>query len=140
MSNQPFSLESQLQTLLEAMRVQAERLQHLEAMLAQKFLTPAEMVALNPHFRRNFLPNDDSAVQKNLVATWKLGAPGVLNHSELIESGFRVFSQNDEDGILLRLFSHIGHTNRYVIEIGSNCSGSDVGIPENLSTNLIVNH
>ncbi|HUW27541.1 MAG TPA: FkbM family methyltransferase [Sulfuriferula sp.] len=131
--NAPLVLADSQQRIEEALR-------HLEAMLAQKFLTPAEMAALNPHFHRNFLPNDDSAVQKNLVATWRLRAPGVLSHSELVESAFRVFSQNDEDGILLRLFTHIGHTNRYVIEIGSNCSGSDVGIPENLSANLIVNH
>ena len=54
--------------------------------------------------------------------------------------GFRVFSQNDEDGVLLRIFSHIGLTNKFVVEIGSNCSGSDIKIPENMSTNLIVNH
>lgn len=135
-----YSLKTQLEALLDAPRLQADRQLHIEALLAQKFLTHAEMAALNPHFHRNFLPNDDSAVQKNLVATWRLRAPSLLGHSELVESGFRVFSQNDEDGILLRLFTHIGHTNRYVIEIGSNCSGSDVGIPENLSTNLIVNH
>jgi hypothetical protein len=142
--NTPSPIEAQLHALVEALRMQAERQQHLESMLSQVLghasMTPADMVALSPHFRRNFLPNDDSAVQKNLIATWRLRGPGVLGHAELVESGFRVFSQNDEDGILLRLFTHIGHTNRYVIEIGSNCSGSDVGIPENLSANLIVNH
>ncbi len=130
-----------MQTMLEeAVRLQVDSHQHFETLLAQKILTTAEMAAMSPHLHRNFLSNDDSAVQKNLVATWRLCAPSLLGHSELVESGFRVFSQNDEDGILLRLFTHIGHTNRYVIEIGSNCSGSDVGIPENLSTNLIVNH
>ncbi len=140
MSNPPSPLEATLDELRKAMREQSARQEALAAMLAKKFLTPGEMAALNPHFHRNFLPNDDSAVQKNLVATWRLRAQGILGHAELIESGFRVFSQSDEDGILLRLFTHIGHTNRYVIEIGSNCSGSDVGIPENLSTNLIINH
>ena len=134
------SIEAQLDVLAGAMRVLIERQQHLETMLAQKMLTPGEMVALNPHFRRNFLPNDDAVVQKNLIATWRLNALAILGPIELTENGFRVFSQNDEDGILLRLFAHIGHTNRYVIEIGSNCNGSDLGIPENLSTNLIVNH
>ena len=97
-------------------------------------------MSLNQNLSRNFLPNNESAVQKNLIATWRLDATNLLNYSELIESGFRVFSQNDEDGIILRLFTHIGHTNRFVIEIGSNCSGSVVGVPENLSANLIVNH
>jgi hypothetical protein len=133
-------MNTPIETLLETMRLQTERIHRLEAMLAEKFLTLHDMSALNPHFERNFLPNDDSAVQKNLIATWRLRGPGLLGHAELVESGFRVFSQNDEDGILLRLFTHIGHTNRYVIEIGSNCSGSQVGIPENLSSNLIINH
>ncbi len=133
-------IEMQFQRILELMHIQAERLQHLEAMLTEKFLTPADLVGLNTHFRRNILPNDDSAIQKNLVSMWRLGAPKLLEPSELIASGFRVFSQNDEDGIVLRLFTHIGYTNRYVIEIGSNCDDSDIGIPENLSSNLIVNH
>jgi hypothetical protein len=140
MRSKPSPIQTQLHALMDALRVQAERQQHLEVLLSKSLLTPAEMAKLNPHFYRNFLPNDDSAVQKNLVATWRIDAPAVLTHRELVESGFRNFSQNDEDGILLRLFTHIGHTNRYVIEIGSNCSGSDVGIPENMSANLIVNH
>jgi hypothetical protein len=95
---------------------------------------------LSPRLRRNFLPNDDSAVQKLLIAAWKNERNQLLNYQEMLDSGFRVFSQNDEDGMLLRIFSHIGSTNKNVIEIGSNCNESDLGIPENLSTNLIVNH
>jgi hypothetical protein len=99
-----------------------------------------DLTKLSHHFHRNVLPNDDSCVQKNIISTWRILGIGTLSHSDLATSGFRVFSQNDEDGIILRLFTHIGHTNRYVIEVGSNCSGSEVGIPENLSANLIVNH
>lgn len=132
--------KKELQALIDVIQVQGERLQKIEAMLLEKFMTPAEMMELNPHFKRNFLPNDDSAVQKNLIATWQLRQNYMLSHEELMASGFRVFSQNEEDGILLRLFTQIGCTNRFVVEIGSNCNGSDVGIPENLSTNLIINH
>lgn len=135
-----FSIGAEVRELRMAIEAQNERTQRIESMLANKTLAPAEMTSLNPHFNRNFLPNDDSAIQKNLIATWRLHQHGLLSHTELAESGFRVFSQNDEDGILLRLFTHIGTTNKYVVEIGSNCSGSDVGIPENLSANLIVNH
>jgi hypothetical protein len=132
--------EAMMARLLEAAAEQSARLHQLEQALMQKRLTSAEMVAMSPHFQRNFLSNDDSAVQKNLVATWRLDPATVLGAAELAGSGFRVFSQNDEDGVLLRLFTHVGHTNRQVVEIGSNCAGSEVGIPENLSANLIVNH
>jgi hypothetical protein len=128
------------QHLIEALRIQAESQQRVEAVMAQQIAMHSDLVRFNPHFTRNFLSNDDAAIQKILIATWQLQKQAVLNHQDLLDSGFRVFSQNDEDGILLRLFTHIGYTNRYVIEIGSNCSGSDVGIPENLSANLIVNH
>ena len=103
-------------------------------------LSDAQLARLMPRLRRNFLPNDNAVAQKQLAETWKAARVSPCAYRDLLESGFRVFSQNDEDGILLRIFSHIGVTNQYVIEIGSNCSDSDVGIPENLSTNLIVNH
>lgn len=50
------------------------------------------------------------------------------------DTGFRVFSQNDEDGYLLYIFSLIGTTNRYCVEI---CAGN--GIQCN-TANLIINH
>ena len=135
------AIESERHTQLEKMlQMQADRLHCLAEPLARASLTPSDLSALSPHFERNLLPSDDAATQKNLVATWQLLGKSVLTHVDLVQSGFRTFSQNDEDGILLRLFSHIGQTNRYVIEIGSNCNGSVVGIPENLSSNLIVNH
>lgn len=53
---------------------------------------------------------------------------------ELKETGFRLFSQFEEDGLLLYLFSLIGFTNRTFIEFGS-----DDGINSN-SANLYYNH
>ncbi|MFC1894314.1 hypothetical protein ACFLYH_00005 [Candidatus Dependentiae bacterium] len=48
--------------------------------------------------------------------------------------GFRVFSQNDEDGILLYIFSLIGITNRLCLDIAFACPyGAN-------ATNLICNH
>lgn len=52
----------------------------------------------------------------------------------LIDTGFQVYSQFDEDGILLYIFSMIGFTNRRVLEI---CAGSG---DECNSANLIINH
>ena len=100
----------------------------------------SQLAMLTPRLRRNFLPSDDAAIHKLLMSMWRAGSASTIAYKDLLESGFRVFSQSDEDGVLLRIFSHIGQTNQYVIEIGSNCAGSDLGIPENLSTNLIVNH
>lgn len=131
------------QTLLvrnlgDQLREQAKERQ-ATAQTAQAF-TAAQLEMLNPRLKRNTIPNDDATVQKLLMLNWSSVQEGEIGYKELIESGFRVFSQNDEDGILLRIFSHIGQTNKYVIEIGSNSDGSDIDIPENISTNLIVNH
>lgn len=50
------------------------------------------------------------------------------------EAGFSVFSEFEEDGILLYLFSVIGTTSRLCIEIGcGDCA-------ENNTTNLIIHH
>lgn len=135
-------IDAQSQQLAELgalVHAQAQTLAHLNARLDGGF-SPAQLSMLSTHTRRNFLPNDDAIAQKQLLATWALAAPAVLTDRDVRASAFRVFSQNDEDGMLLRIFSHIGQTNQYVIEIGSNCSDSDLGIPENLSANLIVNH
>ncbi len=47
--------------------------------------------------------------------------------------GFRTFSENDEDGILLYVFSLIGTSNKKLVDIGAAVSGSN-------TANLIVNH
>ncbi len=53
---------------------------------------------------------------------------------QLPDTGFSIFSQADEDGILLYLFSIIGTTNRIAVEI---CAGDG---QECNTANLIVNH
>lgn len=129
--------------LLHAQGLELTRLGLLLKQMDERWgggFSAGQLEMLNPRLRRNFLPNDDAAVHKHLMAIWRTGSASAIGYKDLLESGFRVFSQNDEDGVLLRIFSHIGQTNQYVIEIGSNCSDSDIGIPENLSTNLIVNH
>ncbi|MGR2709424.1 hypothetical protein B7453_05685 [Pseudomonas sp. IB20] len=134
------TLSQQLEEALKELKALTERQLHFETILLNKGLSTEDVAGFNPLLHRNFISNGDAAQQKLLMYSWKSNSASVLEPSDLAESGFRAFSQNDEDGILLRLFTHIGCTNRYVVEIGSNCSGSDVGIPENLSTNLLVNH
>ena len=53
---------------------------------------------------------------------------------KFIDTEFRAFSQNGEDGILLYIFSLIGMTNRIAVEV---CAGNGI---ESNSANLIVNH
>lgn len=53
---------------------------------------------------------------------------------DIRETGFKMFSQFEEDGLLLYIFSLIGFTNRTFIEFGS-----DDGINSN-SANLYYNH
>tara|TARA_R110002020_G_scaffold15555_18_gene55287 strand:- start:9225 stop:10133 length:909 start_codon:yes stop_codon:yes gene_type:complete len=55
------------------------------------------------------------------------------------EVGLSVFSQNNEDGILMYILSRIGMKTKRCIEIGCDLSGSSIGIPEGNSINLIVN-
>lgn len=133
------TMAQKLDVALEAIQNLVERQQNLENLLLQKTLSAEDLVKINPLLRRNTISND-AAVQKQLIASWEASPQTVLAHHELVKYGFRAFSQNDEDGIILRLFSQIGTTNRYAIEIGSNCNYSDIGIPENLTTNLIINH
>jgi len=54
--------------------------------------------------------------------------------STLKDSGFRVHSQHDEDGILLFIFSLVGTTNKRCVEI---CAGDGI---ECNTANLIINH
>jgi len=118
----------------------AQRQRHLESLINGQITSPQKLIESSSHFRRNVLPNDSAVTQKTLMILWQATAAQRITSTALSESGFRVFSQCDEDGILLRIFAHIGTTNRMVVEIGNNCDGSDIGIPQNLSTNLIVNH
>jgi len=72
----------------------------------------------------------DPASQKSLLLQYA-AAPASFG---LDDAGFKVFSQSDEDGRLLYIFSKIGMTNRLCVEIacgnGKECN----------SANLIVNH
>ena len=133
-------VEHHLAKILDSLDSLAERQRHLESLLNGEIAIPHKLLESSPHFRRNTLPNDSSVAQKAVVAGWQSLATGPLPAAELAASGFRVFSQNDEDGLILRIFAHVGTTNRVVVEIGNNCDGSDIGIPQNLSTNLIVHH
>jgi len=71
--------------------------------------------------------------QKTLVATWTgLIRQGIV--LPLSQVGFKAYSQFEEDGLLLYLFTAIGTSNRKVVELGaSDAVGS-------MATNLILHH
>lgn len=54
--------------------------------------------------------------------------------------GFRSFSQFDEDGILLYIFSQIGMGQKIGLEIGADCQSDYFAFPESNLSNLLVNH
>jgi len=76
----------------------------------------------------------DKIMQLSLTLKYKEWLFNRMPLPRLEDVGFRVFSQNDEDGILLYIFSLIGTFNKRAVEI---CAGS--GVTCN-TANLIINH
>jgi hypothetical protein len=90
--------------------------------------------AVNSRMLLNEIASTSQGVQQLLAHSHRELPPQKDALDRLLESGFRCFSQNDEDGVLLHLFSLIGTTNKKVVEI---CAGDCV---ECNSANLIINH
>jgi len=81
-----------------------------------------------------FLHNE-AVAQKNLMQSYRLlAAQGGERLPHFNDVGFRKYSQFEEDGILLYIFSLIPSLNRTCVEI---CAGNG---RECMSANLIVNH
>ncbi len=72
-------------------------------------------------------------LQKNLFFQYRNLSAQTGKLPSFEETGFRVYSQSDEDGLLLYLFSLIGFSNHFVLDIAS---GSPIG---GNTTNLILN-
>lgn len=93
---------------------------------------------INPLYDNNFVYNETQ--QKILISNWLYLYKQGLVLQDSYQYGFRTFSQTNEDGILLYIFTIIGTTNKKVVEIGINCNNSSSNIPESISTNLISFH
>jgi hypothetical protein len=73
-------------------------------------------------------------LQKAISLSYKILESDKKEIMSLSDTGFRVFSQHDEDGILLFIFSIIGTVNKKCVEI---CAGNGM---ECNTANLIINH
>jgi hypothetical protein len=79
--------------------------------------------------------NNEAVAQKTLMQQYRLLALQGKEHlPNLLDAGFRKYSQFEEDGILLYLFSLIPPVNRTCVEI---CAGNG---RECNTANLIINH
>jgi hypothetical protein len=101
-----------------------------------------DMNALFAEFARRQNPNlvRDNSPHQALIKTYWLSLKKTAGEPLAMDDvGMSVFSQNNEDGILLYLFSRIGFGTRRSIEIGCNIDNTTIGLPEGNSINLIVN-
>jgi hypothetical protein len=74
-------------------------------------------------------------IQRTIVNQYLMAkAQGVVLYDDIKNAGFRVYSQNDEDGIILYILSMIGFKTKSVVEM---CCGNAA---ECMATNLILNH
>src|SRR5215203_6412332 len=81
------------------------------------------------------LTHNDSVAQKALMQQYRLlASKGQELLPRLSDVGFRKYSQFEEDGILLYIFSLIPAVNRTCVEI---CAGDG---RECMTANLIINH
>lgn len=93
-----------------------------------KFLRKVLDVTLPVESKQN-----SQLLQKNLFFQYRNLSAQTGKLPSFEETGFRVYSQSDEDGLLLYLFSLIGFSNHFVLDIAS---GSPIG---GNTTNLILN-
>lgn len=92
----------------------------------------------HPLFNRNIFA--DQLAQKQILNQYSSMRKASLLPLPIHQVGWRAFSQFDEDGILLYIFSIIGSKSRLAVEIGADCGGDFLELPESNITNLIVNH
>ena len=84
--------------------------------------------------RKDFMQYPDVAAQLQLKLIYRNLAESEDVLPDLSEVGFKAFSQTDEDGILLYIYSIIGTVNRKSVEV---CAGNGI---ECNTANLIINH
>jgi hypothetical protein len=84
--------------------------------------------------RTSTLHNPDPVSQLQLTLAYRALVESGSTLPDLNQVGFKLYSQTDEDGILLYIFSIIGTVNKIAVEI---CAGNGI---ECNTANLIINH
>lgn len=125
MSNEePAARAARLQKkLLDVVKQQRQELAAIGERLANLEAAQSEVVAkVDKVFKRvAHLEPDLHAVLRAIRLDTR-----TLEYPERLTAGrYRLHSQNEEDGIILTLFDHIGVTNRRFVEIGSGLSGGN---------------
>lgn len=108
--------------------------QLLKKMLRRAFTAGFDMSPLTRQAARIPLHPVDKGTQILLTLQYQELVRRGATLPSFREVGFRSYSQNSEDGILLYIFALIGTTNRKVVEI---CAGDGI---ECNTANLIINH
>jgi hypothetical protein len=109
------------------------RVKHLTKRVFNR-IVPSVVNELELERGSTFVDNE-AAAQKNLMMNYRmLAASGRDALPSFADVGFRKYSQFEEDGILLYLFSLIPPVNRTCVEI---CAGNG---RECMCSNLIINH
>ena len=102
--------------------------------MIRRFLKKFIDVAAPLFWRSQYLTDSKPVEQIALSLSYKEMYQNSSSPLAFKDVGFRTYSQNEEDGILLYIFSLIGTTNKKCVEI---CAGD--GIECNVA-NLIINH
>lgn len=98
-----------------------------------------QKLMLEQRYLQNQLYSRDQMATSITVKQYYLQLKHLNGVHDFDEIGASIFSQNNEDGILLSIFSKIGMPLKRSIEIGCDLTGSTIGVPEGNSINLIVN-
>jgi len=105
--------------------------------LIKSILNKVAGVALDPvnaeimNLKQDIFNNQ--AIQRQLFLYYQILKNGSHSLPRFNDTGFRVYSQNDEDGLLLYIFSLIGFTNKTCVDMAF---GSPYGAS---TTNLLCN-
>jgi len=129
-------LSHRLARIEKELRALADRQEELVSQLKQLLTARDGITRVEEHVRDLSAQHEDVSRQlrrlragvDGLVRATYLQPETLPYPQRLIASGFRLHSQNSEDGILLALFRQIGVVSRRFVELGSGSSGGNAAM------------